>query len=151
MQTNLTADQTQQILDRLRGFLEQTKRRWDEENPGAGSWWHVSRTYIVKCTVFLISITDSLVQSVENLIPSGPEKKAAVLLVVANVFDYISVAAFPIWLRPFAPVIKEIIISIVISNLVDFIVRKYRDGIWKTEEIDGKTQKENDQASTLPA
>jgi hypothetical protein len=36
-------------------------------------------------------------------------------------------------MRPFAPVIKEVVVSIIINQLVEFIVLKYKQGNWKME------------------
>ncbi len=142
MKRSLTTDEIQQVLADLSIFLEQTKKIWDEENPVSKSWFRMSKTYLVKSTIFLIGITDSLIQYVEEIIPKGPDKKAAVLIVIAKVFDHISTAAFPIWLKPFAPLIREVVISIIISNLVDFIVTKYRKGLWKKEKEKNEEQKD---------
>ena len=142
MKRSLTTDEIQEVLSDLSVFLEQTKKIWDEENPVSKSWFRVSKTYLVKSTIFLIGITDTLIQYVEELIPRGPDKKAAVLIVLAKVFDHISTAAFPIWLKPFAPLIKEVVVSIIISNLVDFIVSKYRKGIWKKEKEKNEEQED---------
>lgn len=130
MRTNLTSDQIQDVISMLGEFLSEAKAEWDLEADARSSWLKISRGHIVQSTVFLLGITDSLIQMVEGVIPSGPDKKAAVLLAVANVFDYIS-STFPIWLKPFVPLIKNIVVSIIISNLIEFIVKKYRSGAWK--------------------
>jgi hypothetical protein len=147
MKRSLATDEIQQVIADLSIFLEQTKKIWDEENPVSKSWFRMSKTYLVKSTIFLIGITDSLIHYVEEIIPQGPDKKAAVLMVIAKVFDHISTAAFPIWLKPFAPMIREVVISIIITNLVDFIVAKYRKGLWKKEKE--KNEEQKDQAFTV--
>jgi hypothetical protein len=134
MEKNLTTDQIQEVLHKLSSFLEDSKAQWDSENPEKKAWFSVNKGVVIKATIFLISVTDNLIQFVENIIPVGSDKKAAVLLITAKLFDYISAQAFPIWLRPFVPVIKEVVVSVIISNLIEFIVQKYKAGYWKTEK-----------------
>lgn len=136
MQKSLTTDEVQEVLQRLQSFLEDAKTQWTTENPASNSWVQISKTNLVNVTVFLLHKTDDLIQYVETFISYGPDKKAAVLIVLAKLFDAIAASAFPIWLKPFVPTIKQILISIVLSNLIDFIVAKYRAGFWKMEQND---------------
>ena len=46
-------------------------------------------------------------------------------------YDYIVREALPIWMRPFAGKIKEYVINVLVSASIDWIVSKYREGIWK--------------------
>ena len=71
---------------------------------------------------------------VEKIIPQGSDKKFAVVTIVDRLFDHIALTAFPIWLKPFAPIIKKIVIDIIVSSLIDFIVSKYRNGYWSVKQ-----------------
>ena len=133
MDQPVTTDQVQEQLVKLQAFLEEAKQKWDEENPKPKSWYDKNKAYLVKTTIFLIGITDTLINFVETFIIKGPDKKLAVLTITAQLFDYIAPKAFPIWLTPFIPIIKQIVISIIISNLIEFIVDKYKKGAWKWE------------------
>lgn len=133
MQKNLTTDEVQDVLQKVASFLEDAKSQWDNQNPEKKSWFSLNKGIIIKAAIFLINITDEMIQFVETFIPKGADKKAAVLLVTAKLFDYIVIKSLPTYLTPFIPVIKEIIISIIISNLVEFIVSKYKSGYWKME------------------
>ena len=64
----------------------------------------------------------------QSSIPRGADKKLAVMAVLSKIFDYIVVQAFPVWMTPFAAIIKEMIVGVVISQLVEFIVSKYKNG-----------------------
>lgn len=118
---------------KLLGFLENAKQKWDEQNPEPKSWWSKNQVYITKVTSFLIFCTDGLVQLAQTFAAAGPDKKIAVLAILAQLFDYLAVKAFPFWLTPFVPLIKQIVIGIVISNLIEFIVAKYKEGAWNME------------------
>lgn len=133
MKKQLTTVEMQGVLDSLESYLVDLKSRWDQENTKR-SWWRVTRTYLVRSTIFLIDSVDELVQFVEDIIPDGSDKKTAVLTLLSKMFDYIVVNAFPFWLRPAAPTIKAIVIDVVISHLIDFIVGKYNAGYWKKEQ-----------------
>ena len=94
----------------------------------------LNKNYIFECAVFIINILDELILFVEEIIPQGSDKKIAVLTIVARLFDHIVLKAFPIWLKPFAPIIKKIIIEIIVNSLIDFIVSKYRNGYWSIKQ-----------------
>lgn len=137
----LTTDEIQEVIAKLDQYLADLKARWDQENPGNRSWWKITKTYLVTSTMFIINILDELIIFVEGIIPAGDDKKAAVTAVVEKLFDYIVVQAFPIWLKPFAPVIKDIIVNIIIGKLIDYIVGKYNAGFWNME-VDNGTENE---------
>jgi len=141
MKRQLTAFEVQDVLRKLELYLNDLKVRWDQENPGVGSWFTVPRSYILKATIFIVGILDELITFVEPIIPEGSDKKAAVVAVVSKLFDYIVVQAFPFWLKPFAGTIKAIVVGIIISHLIDFIVSKYNSGYWsmKQEATNGTT------------
>lgn len=128
------SDKIQDQVVKLQSFLDEAKEKWNQENPKPKSWYDKNKVYLVKTTTFLISTTDSLINFVETFIPKGTDKKIAVLTIISQLFDYIASKAFPIWVVPFIPVIKHIVVSIIISNLIEFIVSKYRDGSWKWEK-----------------
>lgn len=129
----LTLKIDREVLSKLNIYLASLKKDWDELHPEKKSWFSVRKTYIVDSTIFLISVLDSLIIFVQDRIQSGPDKKIAVMSVVSNVFDYIVIQAFPAWLRPFAPVVKEVVVGVIINQLVEFIVLKYKQGAWKME------------------
>lgn len=138
----LTADEIQEVIHKLDRYLADLKARWDQENPGNHSWWKITQTYLVTSTMFIINILDELIVFVEGIIPAGDDKKAAVMAIVGKLFDYIVVQAFPVWLRPFAPTIKDIIVNIIVGNLINYIVNKYKAGFWNMEVDNGTEKKE---------
>lgn len=139
----LSVSEIQDILQNVESFLGNIKQHWDMTNTTSSSWWSLSRLRLVSGTQFIISHLDSMIQWVEDLIPSGTDKKAAVLMMAGKLFDYIIVTALPIWLKPFAGIIRDIVINVVIGNAIDFIVGKYNDGIWKKDETDAPQETGN--------
>jgi len=120
------------VLSELNIYLDTLKKKWDDQYPDKKSWFSLHKTYILNSTIFLISVLDDLIVFVQSSIPRGADKKLAVMAVVSKIFDYIVVQAFPVWMTPFAAIIKEMIVGVVISQLVEFIVSKYKNGEWKT-------------------
>ena len=141
MKRQLTASEVQDVLHRLDLYLSDLKSRWDQENPGNRSWFTIPRSYILKSTAFIVNILDELITFVEPIIPNGSDKKAAVVAISAKLFDYIAVQSFPFWLKPFSKTIKEVVVGILFSHLIDFIVDKYNSGYWsiKQEATNGTT------------
>jgi hypothetical protein len=131
MNKNITTDQVQDVLHKVSLYLEDAKNQWDNQNPEKKTWFSTSKNNLIKAATFLINITDDTIQFVEDFIPKGQDKKAAVILVITKLFDYIASKSLPTYLAPFVPTIKEILISIIISNLIEFIVSKYKSGYWK--------------------
>lgn len=121
------------ILKELNDYLDSLKKSWDELYPKSSSWFLLNKNKLINCTIFMITALDDLIVYVQGAIPQGSDKKTAVTAVLSSFFDYVAVQAFPAWLRPFAPTIKQIVIGIIISQLIDFIVSKYKSGSWKME------------------
>lgn len=120
------------VLSELNIYLDTLKKKWDDQYPDKKSWFSLHKTYVLNSTIFLISVLDDLIVFVQSSIPRGADKKLAVMAVLSKIFDYIVVQAFPVWMTPFAAIIKEMIVGVVISQLVEFIVSKYKNGEWKT-------------------
>jgi len=132
----LTTDEIQSVLQRLETYLNDLKARWDAEGVTDKGWLFTARTRLVKGVAFIIDCLDELIQFVEDLIPEGKDKKAAVISVLEKLFDYVVAEAFPIYLKPFVPAIKKIVIDVVISVAIDFFVGKYNAGIWNMEQME---------------
>jgi len=134
MQKDLTTDEVQEALKKLNIFLDDAKKQWDAQNPNPKSWFGINRGVLLKATTFLTCITDELIQYVETIIDKGPDKRAAVILTMGQLFDYVMQSFAPLWLKPMLPAMKQIVVTIVIGNLIEFIVAKYRAGYWKMEQ-----------------
>ena len=132
----LSTDEVQEVLQNLEDYLNDLKTRWDSEGVTDKGWLFMARTRIVKGTAFIINCLNELIQFVEDLIPDGKDKKAAVMSVLEKLFDHVIYEAFPIWLKPFAPAIKKIVLDVIIGVAIDFIVGKYNAGIWNMEQIE---------------
>lgn len=105
---------------------------WDEKiKTISKKWWSVNKTRISLATIFLLNSLDELIIFANEVVKSsGADKKATVLDGIDKLYDYVALEAFPIWLRPFATVIKQYVIYTLISSFVDYIVEKYKDGSW---------------------
>ncbi len=66
----------------------------------------------------------------------GPEQKVTVLKGIDRLYEYVIKEALPIWLKPFAKQVKQYVIYVLISNAIDWMVGKYRDGNWKPEVVE---------------
>jgi hypothetical protein len=118
------------------------KALWDSTKEKV-SWWEIwKQAKISTATKFLLKCLDDLIGYVDQIVDtSGPDKKATVLLAIAQIYDYIIKEAMPIWLKPFASVVRTYIINSLISAAIDWIVEKYRHGDWRkksAEEIEAQ-------------
>ena len=118
--------------EKISGFIDGLKERWDEIVASIEGSGRISMVYITK---FLLGTLDGLIVFVNTLLhgETGPDKKATVMAAIIVLYDHVVAQALPFWLRPFARSIKYFIIYTVVSIAVDWIVSKYRDGSWKEE------------------
>ena len=133
MKRQLSIIETKEIIQQLENYNEDLKQRWIQANPVKKSWFKVPHDVLINTARFMIDITDELVLFVENLIPEGTDKKAAVLYVASKLFDYIVKTSFPIWLLPIAATMKTIVVTIILSQMIDFMVNKYNSGFWEKQ------------------
>lgn len=94
------------------------------------------RSNISKVTNFLLYALDGLMKEVNEALIPGPDKKATVLDAIDRLYEYTIREAMPFWMRPLASPLKSYIVHILISNSIDWIVLKYKDGSWKREKHD---------------
>lgn len=140
--------QAHDVLDRHITLL---KEQWDVENPSI-PWWKFwkRRASIMKVVSFLIDTLDGLIVYVDEFMDlEGKDKKATVLRAIEILYDYIVKEVIPIWLRPMSGAVKELIINVVISYAIDWIVDKYRSGLWR--ESDDPDSNNNDQLEPEPS
>lgn len=126
----LTIDEIQNVVQQLDQYLLDLKSRWNQQNIKNNSWWKVTGTYLITSASFIINSLDELILFVENIIPLGADKKTAVMALIGTLFDYIVVQSFPFWLKPFASIIKNIVIGIIVNSLVEYVVGKYSSNVW---------------------
>lgn len=88
-----------------------------------------------KITNFLMKALDDFIVAVDESGMLGPDKKATVLFAVARLYDYVVREGMPVWMAPFAGVVKQYVIYVLISNSIDWIVSKYKEGGWKPRKM----------------
>lgn len=129
-------------VDSVELKIQALSAAWDEQvkDMPKASWWKrlFGGVKISAVTTFLMGAVDELIQTVEEFIDYGPDKKATVLDGIDRLYEYVIKEALPIWLRPFAKQVKQYVIYVLISNAIDWMVGKYRDGNWKPEVSDSK-------------
>lgn len=120
-----------QTVESVEALLDMYKRLWDESKVRKSAW---ARFDASKVTNFLMRAMDDFIVAVDHSEIMGQDKKATVLLATDRLYDYIVREAMPIWLVPFAGVIKQYLIYVLVSNAIDWVVAKYRDG-WKPRSM----------------
>jgi hypothetical protein len=108
-------------------------RLWKINAPKS-TWWNRASGAWISAVGFIIRATDYFIRKIDELIPEGEDKKATVLDALGKVYDVIVPTLMPIWVRPFNKKIKDFIINVVASLLVDFIVSKYHESEWPVEK-----------------
>lgn len=149
MNKNFTSQDMEAVINVLNGYLQYLKFKWDQENI-TGSFWTFSKTYLIKVSNFITNALDETIRLVENLIPGGENKKIAVMSTMENILDYIIVQTFPVWAKPFVPLIKKFVLNVLISNFIDFIVEKYNSGFWKNQDAQPTTEVNVEQIQRSP-
>ena len=133
---------------------------WQEDNPEPPKWWEFWKRLTGQwyaAVRYIIASVDYFVRVIDDLLESGADKKASVLESLGQVYDSIVPFLLPIFLRPFNTQIKSFVINVIASLMIDFIVGKYREGIWREKEettpespLESPESPENDE-ETVPA
>ncbi len=129
----LTTQDLSAILSQLDGYLATLQTEWNTKDSTTTSWFWLNTNKLINGTAFIISSLDKMVLFVEDLIPQGQDKKAAVTMVVSKLFDTIVITAMPFWLRPFSSIIKSVVMDSIVSSAIDFVVKKYNEGVWNKD------------------
>jgi hypothetical protein len=120
-----------QFVESVESLLVFYMRLWDEAKTRRSIW---SKFDSSKITNFLMRALDDFIVAVDNSDILGKDKKATVLSAADRLYDYIVREAMPIWLVPFAGVVKQYLVYVLISNAIDWIVSKYKDG-WQPRSM----------------
>jgi hypothetical protein len=120
-----------QVIESVETLLESHMRNWDEAK---SKWSWFTKFDSSKITNFLMKALDDFIIAVDSSSLLGTDKKATVLSATDRLYDYIIREAMPIWLMPFTSVIKHYIIYVLVSNAIDWIVSKYKEG-WKPRSM----------------
>jgi len=115
-------------------YIETMAIKW-EQNKSTSKWWQVwKKVSFVSITNFLLARLDDLIAYVDNLIASRVDKKATVLDAIVRIYDNIIYQAMPVWLKPFSPLVRAIVIGQIIPAAIDFMVSKYHEGSWNKKD-----------------
>ena len=126
-----------QQVDKIDTYVQIKIDEWKEaKQENAIRWWQFWKdgTMLHAGVHFITDALDVLIAHAEEAVPRGPDKKATVLAAASILYDYVIREAIPIWMRPFAGKIKQIVIYTIMSSTIDWIVSKYRDGAWNQNE-----------------
>jgi hypothetical protein len=109
------------------------KKIWDSMKSSKTLWAGKNSS---KITNFIMIALDDMISTAALLTESipGPDKKATVINAVERLYDYTVLETLPVYLLPFSPIIKKYVIQVLVSNSIDWIVLKYKDGNWKLEK-----------------
>lgn len=115
-------------------YIETMAVKWEESKKDS-KWWQVWRKVsFVSITNFLLARLDDLITYVDDIIASGVDKKATVLDAIVKIYDNIIYQAMPVWIKPFSPLIRGIVIGQIIPAAIDFMVSKYKEGSWNKKD-----------------
>lgn len=118
----------------IEAYIETMAVKWDEARKDS-KWWQVwKKVSFVAITNFLLARMDDLISYVDGLVAAGIDKKATVLVAIAKIYDKIIYEAMPIWMKPFSPLIRAIVVGQIIPAAIDFFVGKYREGSWNKKD-----------------
>jgi hypothetical protein len=109
-------------------FVSEMKAKWEAIKAELGK-----KVSMIQGVKFLLSCLDDLVLFVANLDLANPDKKATVLVAISVLYDYVTNGVMPLWMRPFAKLIKDFVINTLISVMIDWTWSKYKNGNWKSE------------------
>jgi hypothetical protein len=118
------------VVGSVEEMLVELKAHWDAKKSSRSFWG--SGVSVSKVTSFLLYALDGFVNAVNEAVIPGPDKKATVLDALDRLYEYTVREALPIWLRPVASPIKSYVIHVLVSNAIDWMVMKYKEGSWSS-------------------
>lgn len=121
-------------ISNIEGMVAELMAQWDAQLYRKG--FLRGRANMSKVTNFLLYALDGLMSAANEALIPGPDKKATVLDAIDRLYEYTVREAMPFWMRPLASPVKSYIVHVLISNAIDWIVLKYKDGSWKGEKQD---------------
>lgn len=115
-----------QFTTEISQFIAGLKSRWELLKQ------QVPKPNFTLSTQFLVQAVDSLIQFMETSIPgaSGADKKATVLTALGSLYDHIVEPLLPIWTKAFSSQIKNFVVNVLASSIIDWTVAHYHDGAW---------------------
>lgn len=119
-----------QIDGAINNYVAIMTAKWSENEESIPWWKFWERKSVAKITKFLLGALDELIAYVDQLELTGPDKKATVLAAISILYDYVIREALPIWAKPFAGKVKQYIVYALVASAIDWIVEKYRNGVW---------------------
>ena len=119
-------------VDKIESAVAMLKAVWASQSQRKSI--RISASGLSKVTNFLLLSLDMLVKVADETVLTGPDRKATVLDAVERLYDFAMREALPIWLIPVAGPIKAYIIRVLVSNAIDWVVTKYREGGWRVEK-----------------
>ena len=114
-----------------KNFAKNIVQDWNNENKDSFSF--NSESFAKLSTDLLFFLDSSIHYAEDNINSSGKDKKAVVLAIMQIIFVDIVLNNLPIYFKPFEQLIKFVAVNILFSVIIDFIVKKYKEGIWKKE------------------
>lgn len=120
--------------DIVEKYIAELQKRWDEQARPPVSWWKFwARPIISEHAVsFLLHCVDFLVLALDQTLLVAEDKKATVLAILAALFNYIVIPVLPIWAKPFSAQIETLVVTIIMSALIDLLCNKYHSAVWAT-------------------
>lgn len=110
-------------------YAESTKRLWEAlQNVKTG--FTVSKADLITASKFLLTALDEAVKYAQENMTVGAEKKVFVLTVIGRLYDSTIGPLLPYWLYPFSSYLKNFVVNILLSQLIDYVVGKYKSGDW---------------------
>lgn len=114
-----------------KSFAKNIVENWKSENEKLFSFNSESLAKLSSDLLFFLD--NSINYAEDNINASGKDKKAVVLAIMQIIFVDIVLNNLPIYFKPFTQIIRFIAVNILFSAIIDFIVKKYKEGIWKKE------------------
>jgi hypothetical protein len=119
-----------QFVPEFENKILELSNKWDEKIKNS-NYWLKNKVSLATISLFLLGSLDELIITINDFLESGPDKKATVLYGLDRLYEYVLREGIPIWLRPFATLIKNYVIYSLASSAIDYFVAKYKQGAWK--------------------
>ena len=120
-------------------YTAELQQKWDAQPPVTKQhWWSKlwgNFTALHQATIFMLHAIDVVILDLDTLAMATEDKKATALDVMSCIYLVAVVPALPVYLTPFAGIIQAVVISVIFSNLIDWLCAKYHSAVWATQTL----------------
>lgn len=117
------------MRNEFKELVESLKLRWVEAQKAKSGWLSSAISRFSLAIPFYLTCIDELMKFVSKWQVDGSIKKVAVMEALSELYDTIIYPLLPFWAKAFSGTLKDLILNVGVSSLIDFLVKRLRENV----------------------